>query len=500
MNFLQRWILGKELAQKIEKAYYQPGVRYEVRDGIIVTPRDDKRAYITDAYSINDIVYSIVNMVMDKVRLPEWGLYKVVNESSLKQYKSLMRNKNLSQKQYKRAMDLKYQSLEPITNYNLQLGKLKSLLEYPNADESFQDQVANGAGFKMITGDMFLWGDVLPSGANKGMPNSIELLPSQFTVIKASGDFPAKAVGYELLTWNQRFTKEQVLHEKYWNPNWGVMGEQLYGMSALKAALKNVTRNNSAKTASTSKFQNGGLEEIIYFDNPVFGPGEGLQHVQKLKIQLAEEYSGPEAQGKRAVSGHKVGVTPLGLSPVDLGIIDSEKWDAVMFCNIWGVPPELLGLVAKTYNNVKEAEKALTTRSAIPLLESRAKALTRKFTTDWGLKGQNVFIDYDTECFGELQTDMAEAVSATSQIMMITPNEERELAGLTTRPEPEADEVWVKTGTGRVPLADYQQTLMQEYDGQGDQEDSDAKVPKNGAGKAGLPIGNGANVSFKKKV
>ena len=33
--------------------------------------------------------------------------------------------------------------------------------------------------------------------------------------------------------------------------------------------------------------------------------------------------------------------------------IESEKWDAVMLCNIYGVPPELLGLTQKTYNNVK---------------------------------------------------------------------------------------------------------------------------------------------------
>ena len=54
---------------------------------------------------------------------------------------------------------------------------------------------------------------------------------------------------------------------------------------------------------------------------------------------------------------------------VDMQIIDSEKWDAVMSCNIYGVPPELLGLTQETYNNVKEAEKALTTRCAFPLLQ-----------------------------------------------------------------------------------------------------------------------------------
>ena len=60
--------------------------------------------------------------------------------------------------------------------------------------------------------------------------------------------------------------------------------------------------------------------------------------------------------------------TDIGLSPVDMQIIESEKWYAIMLCNIYGVLPELLGLTQKTYNNVKEAEKALTTRCAFPLL------------------------------------------------------------------------------------------------------------------------------------
>jgi len=120
------------------------------------------------------------------------------------------------------------------------------------------------------------------------------------------------------------------------------------------------------------------------------------------------------------------------------------------------VPPELLGLTQKTYNNVKEAEKALTTRSAIPLLSARRNSFNQKIQTDWGFKGQNIYVDYDTECFPELQTDVAEWMAATEKMIMITPNEQREGANIEARPEPEADEPWVMSGNGRVPLSDYQ--------------------------------------------
>jgi hypothetical protein len=205
------------------------------------------------------------------------------------------------------------------------------------------------------------------------------------------------------------------------------------------------------------------------------------------------------------VSGYKVGNVSLGSTPVELGIIDSEKWDAMMFCNGYGVPPELLGLTQKTYNNVKEAEKALTTRSAIPLLTSRRNSFNRKLQTDWGFKGVNIYVDYDTSCFTELQTEMTEVVTATSKMMMITPNEERQLANMEARPEPEADEPWVLSGNGRVPLSDYQQSvvdeaLMQENilngtaNGQGNQEDGGAEVSANGKGKTRLSFRDAANL------
>lgn len=460
MNKLRRLLLGKEIVRRLEQKALQTGVRYIVQNGRIVTSPDRKQTYIDKGYAINDIVYAIVNIILDKVRLPEWGLYKVVDESSLKAFNSLMRKSNLSGQDYKKAMKFKDAALEPMSSFDTRTGKLAELLKYPNDSETMSDQVASGAGYKLLTGDVFMFGDLLGAGANGGIPQSIELLPSQWTVIKMTDSFPVKDGSYEIMNLGQRFTKEQVLHEKYWNPSWSINGEQLYGMSPLKAALMNLTRNNSAKIASNAKFENGGVEEIIYMDDQRFDFDQGVEQIAAIKKSLATEYAGPANQGKKAVSGYKVGSVPLGLSPVELGIIDSEKWDALMFCAIYGVPPELLGLVQKTYNNVVEAEKALTTRSAIPLLSSRRNSLNRKIQTDWGFKGQNVYIDYSLECFTELEANRKEIVEYTSKMISISPNEERELLAMDSIADPIMDEQWVMSGGGRVPISDYQQTVV----------------------------------------
>ena len=81
----------------------------------------------------------------------------------------------------------------------------------------------------------------------------------------------------------------------------------------------------------------------------------GVQAAKVKKLLTSPEYSGADSYGKMVATAYRMNWTDIGLSPVDMQIIESEKWDAIMLCNIYGVPPELLGLTQKTYNNVKEA-------------------------------------------------------------------------------------------------------------------------------------------------
>ena len=456
MNWFQKLILPKELTASLEKK--AENIRFQIDGGRLVMPADNKETYINEGYNVNDIIYSVINMILDKVRLPDWNLYKVVDEKKLRLRNSILLKKNPTQKELKQLEVLKKEALEPITNFNLQLGKLNDLLEYPNDLETFQEFFALGCLYKLTTGDKFQRGTILSGGANAGIPQSIDNLPAQLMKIDINNDFPARPTQYELMVFNQKFTPAEILHEIYSNPNWSINGEQLYGFSPLRPFLKNTVRNNSAKMASIAKYQNGGTEELIYVDEPNVGTGEQrTKQAEEIKRKLiTPEYRGPQAQGKYAVSGWKMGSVKLGLSPVDLGIIDSEKWDAIMFCNGYGVPPELLGLTQKTFNNMKEAEKALTTRSALPLLECGKYSFNRKLQTDWGFKGINVYADYETEMFTELQADQNETATWLDKVIMIKPDEQRELLNMDSLNTTESQEIWVRTQSGYQPLSDFQ--------------------------------------------
>lgn len=512
MNKLRKLLMGKEAVQALEKMKLQEkantpssggmsmfsplqvDTRYNFVNGRIIAPADKKQAYILKGYIFNDIVYGGINLVTDKVRLPDWNLFKVVDEQKAAKVRRLTKrlSVNTSIKEYKDLLKLKEQALEPIENFDLRTGKLAELLKYPNETESFPSQVADGAAFKMITGDMYLWGDRLKAGANEGIPNTLRLLPADKILISATMNFPSVAQLYQILEWNQTFIPEDVLHEKYYNPEWNINGQQLYGLSPVKAFYRKLTRNNMAVDSSTAKLENGGLDSIIYFDDQRFDGVQGLEQVAALKNQLNQEYTGPVNQGKKAVSGYKVGAVNLGLSPVELAIIDSEKWDAISFLNVIGVPAEIFGLVAKTYNNVREAEKALTTRSAIPLLSARRDSFNRKLQTDWGFKGKNIFVDYNLDVFSELESNSKETMEYLERVTAVRPNEERELVGLDSDPDPLMDELWIRNGAGvRIPLSDFQmnqvdQTLEDDtaaIAATGSQN-GNGKISANGNGKA----------------
>jgi HK97 family phage portal protein len=442
----------KSLKDRIDQKALSSG-QYVIDRGQLVSLTDNGSTYINGAYNVNDIVYSIINIILDKVRLPGWGLYEVDDVSSLKSYYSYQAKNTLSAKEYRESLKLRTKALTPVKNP----GKWGDLLTYPNQEQTFTDFVTQGCGYKLLTGNKFIYANILEGGANAGLPQELLLMPSQYVQLLVTQGFPSRVTGYQLsaIMNSMGFSKEQVLHEKYSNYSWSVNGEQHYGIAPLKAALRLTNRNNSALEASTAKFQNGGLDAIIYVDDTRIDNTTANAQAAAVKSKLISEYTGPVNQGKIVSSGMKMGVANLGLSPVELDIIQAEKWDMRRFCNVFGIPSQLLNDPEnKSYNNAKEGEKALTTRCALPLLTSFRDNLNRKAHTDWKLDKRYV-IDFDMSVFSELQEDIKEVADWTSKLIAISPNEQRELSGLATIDDKALDEVWVQNN-GRVPLTDFQ--------------------------------------------
>jgi HK97 family phage portal protein len=450
------------------------GTQYQFVGGALVPIADNQQNYIKNGYGVNDIIYSIINLILDKVRIAPWQVYEVTDESSLKLLHGIQSRKTFGGEDARRSRDLAIKAFKPAKNP----GKWGEVLKYPNAEETFQDLIAAGAGFKMLTGNRFLWANILSGGANTGLPHELHIMPSQFVSILAQGKFPIRKVGYQMTSISaQNYTVEEVLHEKYYNYDYTVSGNHLVGMAPLKAALRLTNRNNSALEASTAKFQNGGVQSIIYVDDQRLMGDDADAQARALKKGLIDEWTGPETWGKVVASGYKVGSVNLGLSPVELAIIDAEKWDMRRFCNIFGgVPSQLLNDPEnKTYNNQKEGEKALTSRCALSLLTSFRDAINRQAVTYWGLDKKYI-IDFDMTVFTELQEDIGEMMKWLEPMAKLTgmpPNRVLDILGLEKIAKPEFDEPWIKTEMGQP----YNEWKMNDVDnGLNNPEDGEEDV------------------------
>ena len=437
----------------------QPFASYTMMGGTYVGIADNRKNYITDGYQVNDIIYTAVSLITDKVKLPEWAAYKIVDEAAFKSYQGLMRKKDISTQDFKKAVKYRKKALEPIY-----VDRLSELLKYPNDYETFQDLVANSSGWKLITGGRTIWSQMLNMGANAGKPFQLHNLPYQeVSIIATTNQFPIVEQAYVMTNLAEAyFPKSQVLHDKYQNYDWDVNGAHLYGMSPLKSALRRLSRSNSAIKASAAMLENQGVKGVLYMDDPRvlsngIDPLDTRKQVEAVKQKLVGkgEWVGSDNWGRIGVSGYKLGWQSVGLSPVDLSIIESEKWDLKRFGAVYGVPSQLMGdSDSSTYNNVREAEKALTARCAIPQLVAFRNHFNRKLQTDWGYKGQNVYVDFDHTVFTELQEDVKEKSTWINQLRALSPNEQRMHLGLERIDNPLFDEPWITTQDG-MPLSEY---------------------------------------------
>lgn len=425
---------------------YPLGSQVAIQNGIVTWQGQDAQAFVNDGYVKNDIVYSIIKLITDKAKLAPFHVYKIVDEVSAKRYKSIMKQPDKITN-WQEVNELHTKAFEIYTGD----ARLNELLKYPNEEDTWSDLVEQWCGFKLITGNSFIYAKLIEAGANQSKPYELFALPSQYMAIIANvNEFPPIRAGYQLYygqMWT--FDPKEILHDKFYNPQWNSTGNQLYGQSPLRAAARTLTRSNEAKTASVAAFQNGGPAGVLFMNDDRFDPTSGTQQAEALKTAISQK-GGSTNYNSIAVSGYKVDWKAIGLSPVELNIIESEKWDMKALCNIYGVPSQLLNDADnKTYNNQMEGEKALTLRCAIPLLDSLTDNLNRKLHTDWGYKNTNLYVGYDMKVYQELEANKSEQATWLDKAWWISPAQKMEIMGIKVPdyiPNDEMEKLYVPSG------------------------------------------------------
>lgn len=320
---------------------------------------------------------------------------------------------------------------------------LQKVIRRPNPYEDAFEHRAKLYTFYMITGNAYVYGPRLQGGNVDGQVLEMWTLPAQHVEIITGGWLnPIQKYRLDLFGGNEKtFDFNEVMHLKTVNLSHGE-GQELYGMSPLRAGLLALDRSNSNYQASATSFKTMGMAGII--SEKQDGLPSALTDEQRRieEERLMQDYQGVFNYGKTMVTNADITYTRIGLSPVDLNLIADKKATLRDFCNIYNVSSILFNdNENSTYNNMLEAKKSAINDAVLPLVERYINKMSHWILPSYE-NGQTLRLKADTSKIPELQEDkqmQAQWVSNLVNTGVMKRNEARAELGLPAVQEAAAD-------------------------------------------------------------
>jgi HK97 family phage portal protein len=379
----------------------------------LITSVEGDDTYINKGYRFNSTIYSIVNLITKAASTVPFQIYEVKNNNDLKRYKaftsgtvdqgSMFNSRILQKKAFVEIQDT----------------ELHELLARPNPAQSYNAWIQEIIAFGQLTGNRYIYGIAPNSGDLAGKFGELYVLPSQAMEIHSGGLMqPVKEYTLEY-NGTHRVDAEQICHIKNFNPYHDGTGSHLYGMSPLRAGLRSMDANNEALTTGVKYLQNQTARGMLIADEGDITEAQA----KALKGKFRQTYQGSNNAGDVIITPKKLSWVNFGLNASDLSLIEQYNASIKDLCNIYNVPVQLLNNTdSTTYNNMKEAKKALYQNAVIPELVKIREELNRWLTPRFGDK---LYIDFDFSVIPELQEETDKIVDQMSKSWWLTPNEKR---------------------------------------------------------------------------
>jgi HK97 family phage portal protein len=441
-DFIARSVMNYMGANQFNKAFYQllggGHTRYD----------NNNTTYLEKGYNINPDVYAIINKQSVKTVSVPYYVKKVNDKKAfneLNQFK-LATKGDLSLNQFVKQIKLETKAFSDET--------LPFPLENPNPTQTWSDIFALCKTYLKITGNVYIYFVTPTDGMNKGAPMLVYVLPSHLIeiVLKNGANMlnDENPIDKYLLTEGNsyaEFQDENIIHIKYANPNFDMLGSHLYGHSPLRSALRNLNSQNSGIDNNIKMMQNAGAYGFL------FGKGNPLTQSQadSLKEKLIELDNDSSRLGKIGASSAEIGFQRIALTTDELKPFEYMQWDRNTICNVLNYPKELLGEKtggALSRSDSQDARKELITNDIQPDLILIQEALNKNFIKRF--KGyEDAVIEWDVSELPEMQEDMAKMIEWLDKLPM-TPNEMRTAFKYETLADDGMDTVWINNGKTRV--------------------------------------------------
>ena len=370
-------------------------------------------SYITQGYQKNATIYSLINLITKAATTIPFQVYEKTNENDYKRYKALTSG-IMDAASIQKASLLQKNAL-----VELQDTELHKILERPNPSQSYNAWLTELIAFGKLTGNRYIYGIGPDTGANVGKFTELYVMPSQVMEIISNGIM--EPVSKYKLEYNgtKYIDASEICHIKDFNPYYDGTGSHMYGQSPLRAGLRSLTTNNEAVQTGVKYLQNQTARGLLTSE---MGDINEVQ-AQQLKDKFRRQHQGSDNAGDIIITPNKMSWVNFGLNASDVSLIAQYNASIKDLCNIYNVPVQLLNNTdSSSYNNMKEAKKALYQNAVIPELIKIKDELNRWLAPKYGDK---LCIEFDFSVIPEMQEETEKIVNQLSKAWWITPNEKR---------------------------------------------------------------------------
>ena len=366
--------------------------------------------YLEQGFLHNPIVYSVIKQRSDKARQIPFYVKKEKDSVARKQYNNFTKSVKWSPKpqQYLKQSELKNKAFKE--DY------MDFPMERPNPLQTWGDIVGLYETNMACNGNCYLY---ILRGDFSNEPLALYVLPSHMMeiVVKKGASMlgTENPIDYYMLIEGDRYVKfdvEEVIHIKYPNPEYDMNGAHLYGLSPLKAALRNIQSSNLGIDLNVDTMLNGGAFGFIHGKN---GMPLDVDQADSIKDRLKEMRASKDVLGKISGASGELGFTQIRLSAKEMELFNYFNFDQKQICNVLGWSDLLLNNDdGSKYDNIESSEQRVVVNTSMPSLQLFDEAMTDVFLPLF--KGyEKTTLIHDPSDLPEMQQDMAKLVEWLSK-------------------------------------------------------------------------------------
>jgi len=348
----------------------------------------DAYEYINRIWKNIPIVYECTNMIYKSVVKTPLVLYRVKNERARKAYKMTQR------KDSPEAQVLKAQAYEEV-----EVPALMKLLMQPNEQQDWNNFVGVWVLSYLLDGNAYVWKDL-----SKTTKKPLEFWAFPKLQINSGGTYnPVKSYSQFSNTDNERnYPADQVYHTKTPNPNFTITGDQLYGVSPLRAYLEPLRTIEEANMQASKQMKNGGVLALI---SPARAEDQlSRDQREAFMDKFKQALRSNQSFNRFMTSNIAMDVQQVGLPSSDLDLLAIKSANEESIYRLFGIPLARYSQKASTQNNQEQSNKQYVWNAVEPITDLLGDMLT-KFI---GIHYDNTVIELDITQLPEMSINMKE--------------------------------------------------------------------------------------------